>query len=715
MFISDLFENVEPMNTLVVYPGRFQPWHKGHRAVYDYLVGEFGRDRVFIATSNKVDPPRSPFSFSEKLQFMHLTGITSDSVIETRDPYKVPELVGKVDPTRTKLIFAVSQKDMDEDPRFKFGTKKDGTPTYFQPVPKDAYQMQSLDKHGYIMVVPTFNFTVLGQPMTSATQVRAQFAQADDATQQKIIKDLFGRYSPEIHSLMKHKITLNENYDYMPPGANASQTRKVMNKLSTKDNKFIWKKPNQIGGSYTEQELLSSGFKKSKFNSWGGTQSMWNRLLGIKEQLNRPTPSAQEVLKKHNMTPEELVKQLKMGVKVEFEHTKNAKTAYEIALDHLNERPDYYTVLTKSGLEEGAPIVVMPRADRLKKPEPTKVRYQGDIVPPTKPPSTEKRGVKGRPGQRPMPKYEEQGVVEGSGQEPGWFEIYNTRTLERVYHPFEADNIMDAFVKADDWLEAIGKPGRGLSVRPVKETDVAEGSDIPHWRVEQSDATGRYYVVSGYTTKSRRVWKNKLGAVDFNKKADAEAKAQELNKGVVETINSAILNPRFKHKQKIGDYTYTATAEDFEGEPLLWIKAYDGNKEIGHILFEIIVRSPGGRRMPSADYIESGGTEVDPAYRNKGVASTMYAYAKMLGNDIRASYNQTRQGKAMWAAWEKAGDAKHLIGTASESAVAEDAAGVGVIAQNKKMTKDPRYSMSVTKDVQPGQDKKNMQALRLTK
>jgi hypothetical protein len=31
----------------------------------------------------------------------------------------------------------------------------------------------------------------------------------------------------------------------------------------------------------------------------------------------------------------------------------------------------------------------------------------GDIVPPTKPPSTEKRGVKGRPGQRPMPVYTE--------------------------------------------------------------------------------------------------------------------------------------------------------------------------------------------------------------------------------------------------------------------------------------------------------------------
>jgi hypothetical protein len=59
----------------------------------------------------------------------------------------------------------------------------------------------------------------------------------------------------------------------------------------------------------------------------------------------------------------------------------------------------------EQGVAEGAPIVVMPRADRLKKVEPPKQRYMGDIVPPTKSPSTEKRGVKGRPGQRPMPDY----------------------------------------------------------------------------------------------------------------------------------------------------------------------------------------------------------------------------------------------------------------------------------------------------------------------
>jgi hypothetical protein len=43
----------------------------------------------------------------------------------------------------------------------------------------------------------------------------------------------------------------------------------------------------------------------------------------------------------------------------------------------------------------------------------------------------------------------------------------------------------------------------------------------------------------------------------------------------------------------------------------------------------------------------------------------------------------------------------------------EDAAGVGVVAKNRKMAKDPRYSMSITKDVKPSTPKNMLRALRL--
>lgn len=45
-------------------------------------------------------------------------------------------------------------------------------------------------------------------------------------------------------------------------------------------------------------------------------------------------------------------KELKMGIKVELEHTKNSNLAKEIALDHLAEDPKYYTKLKKTGLAD---------------------------------------------------------------------------------------------------------------------------------------------------------------------------------------------------------------------------------------------------------------------------------------------------------------------------------------------------------------------------
>jgi hypothetical protein len=111
---------------------------------------------------------------------------------------------------------------------------------------------------------------------------------------------------------------------------------------------------------------------------------------------------------------------------------------------------------------EGAPIVVMPRADRLKKAEPPKQRYMGDIVPPTKPPSTEKRGVKGRPGQRPMPDYS----VEEEKQrlDPSCWKGYrkagtkikgDTRVNNCVKVSEGVENIMDALINKIIVNEAI--------------------------------------------------------------------------------------------------------------------------------------------------------------------------------------------------------------------------------------------------------------------
>ena len=191
------------MDTLVIYPGRFHPFHKGHKSVYDALVQRFGKDRVYIATSNKVDPPKSPFTFDEKRAMMALTGVDPSRVVQVKNPYQATEITDNYDPQNTIALFAVSDKDMAEDPRFSFKPKKDGSPSYYQPAGKD---MQGFDQHGYIITVPTLNFKVLGKPMRSASEFRADFARADADTQQKMITDLFGTYDKRIHDVMTNKI-----------------------------------------------------------------------------------------------------------------------------------------------------------------------------------------------------------------------------------------------------------------------------------------------------------------------------------------------------------------------------------------------------------------------------------------------------------------------------------------------------------------------------
>ena len=66
----------------------------------------------------------------------------------------------------------------------------------------------------------------------------------------------------------------------------------------------------------------------------------------MNEQL-KPYKTVEEIAKKHRMDVSDIQKQLDMGVPIEHEHTKNHKLAMEIALQHLDEIPDYYTRLKK--------------------------------------------------------------------------------------------------------------------------------------------------------------------------------------------------------------------------------------------------------------------------------------------------------------------------------------------------------------------------------
>ena len=92
------------------------------------------------------------------------------------------------------------------------------------------------------------------------------------------------------------------------------------------------------------KEFNQADKKKVSFKEWV------ERPIETKVDIDVPGVVA-KLAKKHNVSTDSINAQLKKGIKVEFEHTNQKTTATKIALDHLNEKPDYYTAL--SNMEDG--------------------------------------------------------------------------------------------------------------------------------------------------------------------------------------------------------------------------------------------------------------------------------------------------------------------------------------------------------------------------
>ena len=192
----------------VIYPGRFHPFHKGHKGVYNYLSSKYGGNDVYITTTDVVELTKSPFSFDEKVKMMTLTGVPINKIIKVKNNYNLQSLVGQIpiDINRDSIVFAVSEKDMTEDPRFSRFIKKDGSPSYLQPIPKNLDKLQPAIKYGYIDTVPTTDFTVLGMPARSASQLRSQYVNLTPQLKKSFVKDLFGKYDDSVYNIMNNKL-----------------------------------------------------------------------------------------------------------------------------------------------------------------------------------------------------------------------------------------------------------------------------------------------------------------------------------------------------------------------------------------------------------------------------------------------------------------------------------------------------------------------------
>ena len=287
MYVADLFENyvAEAGPQLVVlYPGRFQPFHLGHADVFRTLQNKFGRDNVYIATSNKVEPPKSPFNFSEKSVFMTAAGVPGDRIIEVTNPYKLPE--PQFNPANTIFIAAVGAPDRD---RLRpDSVKKDGSPGYFKTF-ESLDKCTTADKHGYVIIADERQkvITINGQAVdvSHGTPARAAWnaVRNNPKARSEYLLQMFGRDDAELGRILdKIPKTVNEEAAGVGVIANKKQARDPRYSMSlTADVR-----PGEVGRQLKKMHLADNVLKLKEEIST--LKEKWSAKYKRSINCNRP-------------------------------------------------------------------------------------------------------------------------------------------------------------------------------------------------------------------------------------------------------------------------------------------------------------------------------------------------------------------------------------------------------------------------------------------
>ena len=180
--------------TVVIYVGRFQPFHKGHYGTYQHLVKKFGKDNVFIGTSDKVEKPKSPFNFKEKVKIMTtMFGIPTSKIHKVKNPYKPTEILQKFDEETTAFVTVVGEKDKNRLGG-KYFQKWNGEPTV-------GYR-----DGGYVYAAPSSGGGISG------TETRNGLSVGSDEQKQDFFKNrAYGKFNATIFKMITDK--LNEGIE----------------------------------------------------------------------------------------------------------------------------------------------------------------------------------------------------------------------------------------------------------------------------------------------------------------------------------------------------------------------------------------------------------------------------------------------------------------------------------------------------------------------
>jgi GNAT superfamily N-acetyltransferase len=172
------------MTTIVIMPGGFHPFHAGHAALYQSAQQTFPDADVYVAATD--DTSTRPFPFQVKEKLAQLAGVNKGRFMRVKSPFRADEITAPYNPAKDVLIFVRSEKDTAQPPQ-PGGVKKDGSPSYLQPL-LGAKKLEPFAKHAYMAYLPTVEF---GPGMTSATEIRSAWPRLNEKRKTALVMSLY--------------------------------------------------------------------------------------------------------------------------------------------------------------------------------------------------------------------------------------------------------------------------------------------------------------------------------------------------------------------------------------------------------------------------------------------------------------------------------------------------------------------------------------------
>lgn len=188
---------IKNSKVIILYPGKFQPFHKGHYYSYQKLKEVFPENELYLITSNVDVDKKHPLTFEEKVGVITtMFPIDEETIIEQHYPYDVKKTIKTLEYKLSDVIVIVAIGEKDFEDRF-------ADDDYF--IDFDGMLDYTANNHVYKYKLPQLDL-LIGSETISAKIIRDVFSGDDDNKKKLLFKTVYPKWNTKIFDILKRKI-----------------------------------------------------------------------------------------------------------------------------------------------------------------------------------------------------------------------------------------------------------------------------------------------------------------------------------------------------------------------------------------------------------------------------------------------------------------------------------------------------------------------------